>query len=88
MKKKKDSSAKDSPAPLLNPDYLTTWKLGEILAGPAESPMTLTETDIAGLQLLDFRGRAASEALGISEESAGILQNGLKQQVNQLLDAV
>ena len=40
-----------------------------------------------GLQLLEYRGRAAAEAVGISEESAGILQNGLKQQVIQLLDS-
>ena len=49
--------------------------------------MTLKETDIVGLRLLEFRGRAAAEAVNISEESAGILQNGLKQQVKQLLDA-
>ena len=87
MKEKKDSSTKDSSAPSFKPDYLTALKLCEIFAGRAESPMTLKETDIVGLRLLEFRGRAAAEAVNISEESAGILQNGLTLQVNQLLDA-
>ena len=69
MKEGKDSSAEDSSAPSFKPDYLTVLKLCEILAGPAESPMTLTETDIVGLQLQDYHGQAAAEAVGISEET-------------------